>query len=1235
MTTYQDSTYIVNLERDQGQTFFLSTFAHDPFHDMYFAHGTGKLRYTNFFNDRAGNVASAPGLGLYKSGGGPEEASDEINRETDLKLALKMGLTTIPQNVHNIFIGIGGRSEPTWCAQDSNFSIYIDLNMLSLDYYLFSPGYITIGEDVLSPYDLVRVENIPIGDAGVNEHSFEIRNGTYAGYVIRTIQPSSTTNEGDKEIYVYDLKSEFIVLKRLSIYPQCVSPPLSVTIVTVMERVIEQYKQRPELEMSFEEFVETRTDDTELMMARNSVFYFLCAKTGILNVDIAINNTGDDTQFQYLFRQLCTNPVIMEARMGLGSAKNIQKEIEVFLKALAGGYITMPDSKKPTQTFFNLGGNWQPWALETKYITMNADGTTWTLTENALQFPILNQLANNNRQLYSGDILSADTSFLPILSTMCVKYNIIPIDNILEYRIQIGKSYSEMQESTQTINIKNFVYILCGELLETYFENGINGQGGGAPTVIGTMFDESRASSAVESVQNALYDRSDERRKVGVEQALIEAWTPIMKGSIGDYLLPYISSKNYSRIIQAPVTYVGSSTDYVVKIEGFTRMFPPPTSTSFNMRFPTLENVQKNKRYLLRTETENFKALTSKLNPAIFNTVEILQEPLLSEVDLPIPLSKISKRNATYNQLETLFENISTLLNFLFIISDLSNRMNVNPIYFFSRQEDWVNWITGMERLFQQAIPIFEKITQLKGKKLAVTALGRLNNGYVLGSVAAIVCHCMEHAPTSNKAKMLFQVEKDMINALLVKGVTGVYDRLLNNQTPPNDTKLVTSIINMSNFYARKAGAKLITKWPATVMPGVNVSLFNDLESEGWGGIINTMQASVADPNGPRFTVNNAVTIAADRLDVSKKHFCDTSSVIDAMTSICNNIKVSLPSGIEWGIMDVSVQSDMFFYRVRVTPNQRKGFKTKENVPSWVDISAYLKVIVFDADGTSREVVLINVYKVADPKDAPTDWPQEDKHDGYSVNLESSDLGPLSARASVENLQYFIDALPIIPGKTDTYENLIKTLHTAPGDEILANQIDQTTMRSPSGVDIQFSPIPRWEEFFPSPGENYTVDYLRRGIIEHSFRKSLGDYLQEMTTVVSHGGYINPGPKFSESSNILPPNEGRLGLHNDRPAAARAIILTLFGDGAVNPKTISGLVVTDKQNRLNYVVAGRGVSGGGGGRLGRVRRKRRTRKTRKIKKHKKSTKRKVIKKQRKSIHRKRKKRKSKNRRIKH
>ena len=117
----------------------------------------------------------------------------------------------------------------------------------------------------------------------------------------------------------------------------------------------------------------------------------------------------------------------------------------------------------------------------------------------------------------------------------------------------------------------------------------------------------------------------------------------------------------------------------------------------------------------------------------------------------------------------------------------------------------------------------------------------------------------------------------------------------------------------------------------------------------------------------------------------------------------------------------------------------------------------------------------------------------------------------------------------------------------------------------------------------------YSVDMLRRGIIEHSFRKSLGDYLQEMTTIVANGGYINgnfrgkriEGPQYSNNSNIRLPNNGRLGLHNDRPAAARSILLTLFAAGDINPNTMSGLVVTDKENRLNYVIAGRGVLSGG------------------------------------------------------
>ena len=94
------TTYTVALDPDQGQTFLFSLFAHDPFHDMYFSHGTGKKRAVDFFNTRSGDVAGSPGLGMYKGGGGED---NESVTETDISLALKMGLTTIPRMADKIY----------------------------------------------------------------------------------------------------------------------------------------------------------------------------------------------------------------------------------------------------------------------------------------------------------------------------------------------------------------------------------------------------------------------------------------------------------------------------------------------------------------------------------------------------------------------------------------------------------------------------------------------------------------------------------------------------------------------------------------------------------------------------------------------------------------------------------------------------------------------------------------------------------------------------------------------------------------------------------------------------------------------------------------------------------------------------------------------------------------------------------------------------------------------------
>ena len=124
---------------------------------------------------------------------------------------------------------------------------------------------------------------------------------------------------------------------------------------------------------------------------------------------------------------------------------------------------------------------------------------------------------------------------------------------------------------------------------------------------------------------------------------------------------------------------------------------------------------------------------------------------------------------------------------------------------------------------------------------------------------------------------------------------------------------------------------------------------------------------------------------------------------------------------VEWGIMDFMVryplpagysENNLFTYRVRVEPSA-SGFKDRDNVPTKVNISAYFQMNVFQADKSqpARKVMLINVRKGDIP---PADsWPA-DAHDGYEVNLSDSDSGELSARKSMENLQYFIDALPFV-----------------------------------------------------------------------------------------------------------------------------------------------------------------------------------------------------------------------------
>jgi hypothetical protein len=109
---------------------------------------------------------------------------------------------------------------------------------------------------------------------------------------------------------------------------------------------------------------------------------------------------------------------------------------------------------------------------------------------------------------------------------------------------------------------------------------------------------------------------------------------------------------------------------------------------------------------------------------------------------------------------------------------------------------------------------------------------------------------------------------------------------------------------------------------------------------------------------------------------------------------------------------------------------------------------------------------------------------------------------------------------------------------------------------------------------------------LRRLILESSFVKGLGDFLQEAAGFVENSGYENGTDfRYPTDTYIRSPNQGRLQLNNDRPSSVRAILLVLYGKGAINPNVIAGFLTEMKDKKKipksKYALAGRFTTGGG------------------------------------------------------
>ena len=342
----------------------------------------------------------------------------------------------------------------------------------------------------------------------------------------------------------------------------------------------------------------------------------------------------------------------------------------------------------------------------------------------------------------------------------------------------------------------------------------------------------------------------------------------------------------------------------------------------------------------------------------------------------------------------------------------------------------------------------------------------------------------------------------------------------------------------LSNFY--NYFGTVVSKWPAAEIKGTKLTMFQDMvgPSPGLGidpgDTLKTM-ISVGRDEG-KFFVNNAVSLGEQQLgaNVYKNNFCPISSIVDAQTTVCNSLKIARKDGYEYGVQDVSVFSvdpgsgnRVFTYRVRVVPDMTK------TPPARISIAAYLQVL---------DDVYINMAPTKAVIGADS-WPgnlrSSRSNDLEDINLDDAE-SPLAARKCLFDLQRVFDNPNTVVGGMNSYTDII-------------NIID---------------------------GSQANVDRMAliRQILEVSFRKSLGDYLQELSTVAQNGGYVGGYGIFPATAKILTPDVARLGLHNDRPAFARAMLLSLYGKSGINPRSLSALTVTDKLDRLNYIAAGRNIS---------------------------------------------------------
>ena len=431
-------------------------------------------------------------------------------------------------------------------------------------------------------------------------------------------------------------------------------------------------------------------------------------------------------------------------------------------------------------------------------------------------------------------------------------------------------------------------------------------------------------------------------------------------------------------------------------------------------------------------------------------------------------------------------------------------------------------------------IELLQKITELMSTGSVLSGAQKICTGYALGCVLTSVMTEMNPIISSFKNSALLNIETTAINRILTKKAN-LSTILQNAVFGDNDTKLYNKFINwvsIGNKFQRVDNT--IFSHKENISGKLGESLIN--ENIKWD---KALLADIIEQYGGnrKFYINNAVNAPSALGKLGRGYFCPAASIADNQPTCSSKASAEANEGFEIGIMDFVIHDGRKFgqqtgsppkmiYRVRVVPSPDK---------SWCKIGAYLEI---------NNNVLINVAD-QDILDGVTNWPG-DAHPPIIVPLNSTrgDIIPMDAKTCLKNIFVTIDS------------NAFKIYNNA-GFQSLIDDLDKS----------------------------HTLE-LRRLILESSFVKGLGDFLQEASGFVDNSGYEDTTViTIPDSQFIRNPNEGRLQLNNDRPSSVRAILLVLYGKGDINPNVIAGFLTEMKDKKKipksKYALAGRLTSGGG------------------------------------------------------